>query len=75
MALVCAAALIVTQTNVVPLVKERWNTQSYEAVESEQSVNTENTIPLRDIKVDNEAVPESPSSACCRSPGRTQAVQ
>lgn len=75
MALVCAAALVVTKTNVVPLVKERWNMQSYEAVESEQSVSAENTIALRDIKVDNEVVPESPSSARSRSPARTQALQ
>ena len=59
----------------VSLVKEHWNMQSYEAVESEQSVDAENSIPSRDIKVDNEGAPESPSSARSRSPGRTQALQ
>lgn len=73
MIIVCAAALLVTKTNVVPLVKERWNMQLYEAVQSEQSVDAENTIPLSDIKVDSEAVSGSPSSARSRSPARTQA--
>ena len=75
MVLVSVAALIVTKTNVVPLVKERWNVQSYEAVESEQSVNGINTISLQDIKVDNEAASAAPTSARSRSPTRTQASQ
>ena len=72
--LVCAAALVVTKTNVVPFVKERWNMQLYEAVESEQSADAENPIPLRNIRVNNEAVPESPSSARSRSPARTTSL-
>ena len=72
---VCAAAVVVTKTNFVPLLKERWNMQSYEAVESVQSVSSNNTIPLRDIKVDSEAASEAPSSARSRSPSRTQAFE
>ena len=75
MVAVCAAALIVTRTNAISVVKERWNMQSYEAVEPEQSVNNVNTISLQDIKVDNDAVSEAPSSARSRSPARTQAFQ
>lgn len=70
--IVCAAALLVTKTRLVPLVKERWNMQPYESVDPERSVNSIDTIPLRDIKVDNEATSEAPTSARSRSPGRTQ---
>lgn len=59
----------------VSIVKERWNMQSYEAVEPAQSSNTGNIISLQDIKVDNDAVSEAPSSARSRSPARTQAFQ
>lgn len=75
MVLASAAVLIVTKTNLVPLVKEQWSMQSYEAVESEQSESAINTISLQDIKVDNEAVSAPPTSARSRSPTRTQAFQ
>ena len=67
----CVAALVVTKTSFVPFVKQRWNMQSYEPVDSERSINS---ISLRDIKVENEAVSEAASSTRSRSPGRTQAL-
>ena len=54
MAIVCAVALTVTKTNLVPFVKQRWNMQPYEAVESERPTNSTNSIPLQNIKVDSE---------------------
>ena len=75
MVAVCTAALIVTRTNTVSVVKERRNMQSYEAVEPEQPVNTINTISLQDIKVDSDAVSEALSSARSRSPAQTQGLQ
>ncbi|KAL3138709.1 hypothetical protein ABBQ32_006464 [Trebouxia sp. C0010 RCD-2024] len=69
---VYAAAMVATKTSFIQLVKEQWNMQPYESVDPEQSVNSINTIQLRDIKVDNEATSEASSSARSRSPGRTQ---
>lgn len=69
--LACVAAVVVTKTNFVPFVKQRWNMQSYEAVDSERSINS---ISLPDIVVEDEAVSEAASSTRSRSPGRTQAL-
>ena len=61
----CVVALLVSKTNVITRLQERFRAAPYEAVKAEDHPGS---ISLGDVRVDTEAASEVPTSAHSRLP-------
>lgn len=69
----CAVALVLKKTNLVPRLQEGWRRQPYEAVSHDNNRSFSlSSIALGDIRIDHDSGSEIVSSARSRSPNRTR---